>query len=122
LGVFGGAPGTNGGTIAFTSWPYGWAAVIQMIGGTLVALGVFTRPVALLCSGSMAYAYFTVNQKFGLLPVENNGDSAALFAWTFLLIAVLGPGSWALGSLFERRGITAQTTAGAQQEKRPSAV
>jgi putative oxidoreductase len=57
----------------------------------------------LLCSGSMAYAYFTVHQVDGLLPVENGGEKAALFAFAFLLIAVLGNGGWALESSLQGR-------------------
>ena len=80
------------------SWPSWWASVIQALGGALVMVGFGTRWAALLCSGSMAYAYFTVHQVDGLLPVENGGEKAALFAFAFLLIAVLGNGGWALES------------------------
>jgi putative oxidoreductase len=79
-------------------WPSWWASVIQAVGGALVMVGFGTRWAALLCSGSMAYAYFTVHQVDGLLPVENGGEKAALFAFAFLLIAVLGNGGWALES------------------------
>ncbi|GAA1533287.1 DoxX family protein [Kribbella lupini] len=80
------------------AWPSWWASVIQAVGGALVMVGFGTRWAALLCSGSMAYAYFTVHQVDGLLPVENGGEKAALFAFAFLLIAVLGNGGWALES------------------------
>ena len=53
FGIFGGAKGT-GGHVAFGAWPSWWAAVIQLVAGGLVLLGLFTRPAALLCSGSMA--------------------------------------------------------------------
>ncbi|GAB2566865.1 DoxX family protein [Kribbella endophytica] len=79
-------------------WPSWWAAAIQGVAGALVMVGFGTRWAALLCSGSMAYAYFTVHQVDGLLPVENGGEKAALFAFAFLLIAVLGNGGWALES------------------------
>jgi putative oxidoreductase len=59
-------------------------------------LGLGTRYAALLCSGSMAYAYFTVHQVDALLPVQNGGEKAALFCFAFLLIAFLGNGAWAL--------------------------
>ncbi|GAA1704698.1 DoxX family protein [Kribbella sp. NPDC056951] len=77
-------------------WPSWWAAVIQMVGGALVAIGFGTRYAALLCSGSMAFAYFTVHQVDALLPVQNGGEKAALFCFAFLLIAFLGNGAWAL--------------------------
>ncbi|MEV0798241.1 DoxX family protein [Kribbella sp. NPDC050281] len=56
-----------------------------------------TRYAALLCSGSMAYAYFTVHQVDALLPVQNGGEKAALFCFAFLLIAFLGNGTWSVG-------------------------
>jgi putative oxidoreductase len=80
-----------------------------------VALGLFTRPAALICSGSMAYAYFTVHQPTGLLPIDNNGEPSALFAWIFLLLAVFGPGPWALERLLPAGGTEAQPRAAADQ-------
>ena len=78
------------------AWPSWWAALIQLIGGTAVMLGFGTRIAALICSGSMAYAYFTVHQPKELLPLTNGGEKAAMFAFAFLLIAVLGTGRWAV--------------------------
>jgi putative oxidoreductase len=89
--------------IAPLVWPSWWAAAIQGVAGALVMVGFGTRWAALLCSGSMAYAYFTVHQVDGWLPVENGGEKAALFAFAFLLIAVLGNGSWALESSLQGR-------------------
>ncbi|MFF9150496.1 DoxX family protein [Streptomyces sp. NPDC014861] len=80
-------------------WPGWWAAVIQLAGGTLVLLGLAAQPAALLCSGSMAYAYFVHHQPDGLFPLENGGETAALFCWAFLLVAALGPGRWTLAEL-----------------------
>jgi putative oxidoreductase len=71
---------------------------MQLVGGVAVALGLSTRVVALLCSASMAYAYFTVHQPDGLLPIQNSGEAAAIFCFGFLLIAFLGSGRWALTS------------------------
>ncbi|WP_330280422.1 MULTISPECIES: DoxX family protein [unclassified Streptomyces] len=99
FGVMGGAVGTHGGSVPLGAWPGWWAAVIQLVGGILVALGLFIRPTALICSGSMAYAYFTVHQPTGLLPIENNGEPSALYAWIFLMFAAFGPGPWALERL-----------------------
>ncbi|MEV0055481.1 DoxX family protein [Saccharopolyspora shandongensis] len=84
------------------AWPSWWAGIIQFVGGGLVLLGLFTRPAALVCSGAMAFAYFTVHQPRGLLPIQNAGVPAALYAWFFLLIAVLGAGPFALDALFRR--------------------
>ncbi|HEV3356254.1 MAG TPA: DoxX family protein [Pseudonocardiaceae bacterium] len=105
FGVFGGAPGTHGGTYAFGTWPGWWASAIELACGVLVALGIGTRVAALICSGVMAYAYFTVHIEHALLPLENGGEPAALYSWIFLLIAVMGPGPWALRA---RLGKTAQ--------------
>ncbi|HEY4018515.1 MAG TPA: DoxX family protein [Pseudonocardiaceae bacterium] len=102
FGVFGGASGTHGGTVAFGTWPDWWAAVIELIGGVLVALGIGTRVAALIGSGAMAFAYFTVHIKHGLLPLENSGEPAALYSWIFVLIAVIGPGPWALAAKLNR--------------------
>ncbi|NEA35001.1 DoxX family protein [Streptomyces sp. SID13031] len=80
-------------------WPGWWASAIQAVGGAFVMVGLGTRYAALLCSGSMAYAYFTVHQSGALLPVQNGGEKAALFSFAFLLIAFLGSGAWALEKL-----------------------
>lgn len=103
FGILGGAVGTHGGTVPLGAWPGWWAAVIQLAGGVLVALGLFTRAAALVCSGSMAYAYFMVHQPTGALPIENNGEPAALYAWIFLLIAVFGSGPWSVEALLGGR-------------------
>jgi uncharacterized membrane protein YphA (DoxX/SURF4 family) len=81
-----------------------WAGIIELLCGGLVLLGLFTRPAAILCSGAMAYAYFVVHQQFGLLPIQNKGELAAVYSWFFLLIAILGPGAFALDALRRRRG------------------
>lgn len=106
FGVLGGAVGTHGGTVAFLAWPGWWAAAIQLICGSLVILGVGTRFAALLASGSMAFAYFTVHFPNSPFPIENEGDPSALFAWSFLLIAAIGPGPWTIVELARKTGRT----------------
>ncbi|MDQ3763875.1 MAG: DoxX family protein [Actinomycetota bacterium] len=101
FGAFGGID-DNGAAAPFGSWPIWWAGVIEMGGGGLVLLGLFTRVAALLCSGAMAFAYFTVHQPQALLPLQNGGELAALLCWIFLLIAVLGPGPFALDAMLRR--------------------
>ncbi|MGW7446989.1 DoxX family protein [Kitasatospora sp. NPDC054795] len=101
FGVLGGAKG--GGTVPLGQWPGWWAALIQLVGGALVLLGAGTRPAALLCSGSMAYAYFTVHQEHALLPLQNGGEASVLFCWAFLAIATLGSGPYALDRLLTHR-------------------
>ncbi|MGH3673415.1 MAG: DoxX family protein [Pseudonocardiaceae bacterium] len=109
LGAFGGVD-KHGATAPVGSWPLWWAGMIHLVGGGLVLIGLFTRPAALLCSGAMAFAYFTVHQPLGLLPLQNHGEPAALYSWIFLLIAILGPGSLALDTALRRQG-TGQTPA-----------
>jgi putative oxidoreductase len=89
-------------------WPDWWAALIQFAGGLLVLAGFGTRLAAMICSGSMAYAYFVVHQPDGLLPLNNGGEKAALFCWSFLLIATLGPGRWSLDGVLTRRRTVVQ--------------
>ncbi|WP_129306101.1 DoxX family protein [Streptomyces sp. L2] len=97
--LFGVLGGPHGAEPAFAAWPGWWAAVIQLLGGALVLCGLGTRAAALLCSGSMAYAYFDVHQRHAVMPIQNGGEAAVMFCWSFLLIAALGPGRWALASL-----------------------
>ena len=100
-GLWGGVD-FKGGSIPFGQWPGWYAGVIETVAGALVFVGFATRPAALLCSGAMAYAYFTVHLPLGLLPMENMGGEAALFAWIFLLIGVMGPGAFAVDNIIRR--------------------
>ncbi|MFD8706040.1 DoxX family protein [Kitasatospora sp. NPDC059648] len=101
FGVLGGTKG--GGSLPLGQWPGWWAALIQLAGGSLVLLGAGTRYAALLCSGSMAYAYFTVHQEHALLPLQNGGEPSVMFCWAFLAIAVLGSGPYSLDRLLSTR-------------------
>jgi len=89
--------------VAIGAWPSWWAGLIELGAGTLIALGLFTRFAAVLCSGAMAYAYFTVHQAGGMLPLENKGELAALYSWVFLMIAIVGPGALSIDSIRRRR-------------------
>ena len=91
-----GWPATKSGAVPFGTWPYWWAGVIELAVGVLVALGLFTRIAAVIGSGTMAFAYFTEHQAKGLLPIENGGELATLYCFAFLLIALIGPGAFAL--------------------------
>src|SRR5690242_3753151 len=70
FGVLGGNFGHGRALPAF-AWPGWWAALIELVTGALVLVGLLTRPAAFLASGTMAYAYFTVHQRHALLPIEN---------------------------------------------------
>lgn len=101
FGVLGGA--AVGGTIDAGTWPGWYAAVIQLVGGGLVLLGLGTRAAAVVSSGSMAYAYFKVHQPGALWPMENGGEASVMFCWAFLLLAFTGSGAFGLDRLLARR-------------------
>ena len=98
FGIFGGNRG-SGHAAPVGSWPGWYAGLIELVCGLLVMAGLLTVPAAVLASGSMAYAYFTVHQPHGLLPLENGGDAPALFCCAFLAIAVVGAGPWSVDGL-----------------------
>ena len=72
------------------------AGVIELVGGALVALGLFSRYAAFIASGEMAAAYFMVHLQRGLYPALNGGDAAVLFCFIFLYLAAAGPGAFAI--------------------------
>ena len=75
------------------------AALIEVIGGALVAVGLFTRIAAFVCSGEMAFAYFMAHAPKGFFPIApagNGGELAIVYCFVFLYIAAAGPGPWAL--------------------------
>ncbi len=74
---------------------YGAAAIIEVVGGVLIAVGLLTRPAAFVAAGEMAVAYFTAHQPQGALPVQNMGMPAVLFCFAFLYVAARGAGIWA---------------------------
>jgi putative oxidoreductase len=83
-------------------WPFWYAGVIELVCGALVLLGLATRAAAFLCSGIMAFAYFTEHQQDGLFPLQNGGLAPVLFCWGFLLVVFFGPGALALERLVGR--------------------
>jgi putative oxidoreductase len=101
FGILGGAAGSGKSVSPFV-WPGGFAALIQLIGGGLVLIGLGTRYAAVLCSGSMAYAYFTVHMDKALFPIQNGGELAALFSWAYLMIAFIGAGPISLDAVINR--------------------
>ena len=72
------------------------AAIIELVVGTLIALGLFTRIAAFIASGEMAVAYFMAHLPRGFWPVVNNGEGAILFCFVFLYVAAAGPGAWSI--------------------------
>jgi putative oxidoreductase len=102
FGFFGGIDGQGGG-VPFGSFPGWWGSALELTGAVLLLIGLASRPAALLLSGVMAYAYFTVHAPMGLLPLQNMGEPAAVYSWVFLLFAVVGPGTFAVDTLLKRR-------------------
>ena len=80
----------------------GVAGLLELIGGTLVMIGLFTRPAAFVLSGEMAFAYFMAHAPHAFLPLLNHGESAVLYCFLFLYLAFAGPGPWSVDAL--RRG------------------
>ena len=81
----------------------GVAGVLELFGGALLLLGLYTRPVAFLLSGLMAFAYFIAHAPRNFWPLINHGELAALFCFVFLYLALAGGGSWSVDRLLMRR-------------------
>ena len=79
------------------------AGVIELVGGTLIAVGLFTRPAAFIASGTMAAAYFMAHASQSFWPVVNQGEAAIMFCFIFFYLVFAGGGSWSLDSLLRRR-------------------
>jgi putative oxidoreductase len=98
FGWFGGMPPG----VAMT--PLVWtAAIIEVGGGIALMLGLFTRPVAFVCSGEMAVAYFKFHQPGGFWPIQNHGEEAVLLCFLFLFLWANGAGRWSLDTLIQNR-------------------
>ena len=73
-----------------------FAGVIELVAGTLITIGLFTRPAAFVASGTMAFAYFIAHAPQNFFPALNGGDAAILFCFFFLYLVFAGPGSWSI--------------------------
>ncbi|TPW30594.1 DoxX family protein [Martelella alba] len=74
----------------------GVAGLMEIVGGVLIILGLFTRPAAFILSGQMAFAYFMMHAPNSFFPALNGGDAAILFCFLFLFFVFSGPGAFAL--------------------------
>ena len=82
----------------------GIAGWMELVGGALLLVGLFTRPVAFLLSGLMAFAYFIAHApKAPFFPLMNGGEAAVLFCFIFLYLSVAGGGPWSVDALRSRR-------------------
>ena len=82
----------------------GIGGVLELVGGALIVLGLFTRPVAFLLSGMMAVAYFQFHaMSGGLFPMVNGGELAALYCWVFLFVFFAGPGAFSVDGMLAKK-------------------
>ena len=101
LGFFGGMNG-KGGTVAFGSL-FWIAGGLELIGGLLLVLGLFTSPVAFVLCGEMAVAYFKAHFPHGFFPLANHGELAVLYCFLFLYLWTAGAGPLSLDSLVRKK-------------------
>ena len=78
---------------------FGIGAVIELVCGTLILLGLFTRPAAFLAAGQMAVAYWMFHAPQSPFPVVNNGDAAILYCFVFLYLVAAGPGAFSIDGM-----------------------
>jgi putative oxidoreductase len=94
--------GVLGGTVAIHTTKGAIAGTVELVGGILIAIGLFTRIAAFISSGEMAFAYFLVHAKTSFWPIVNKGDLPIVYCFLFLYIAVRGPRRFSLDALLFR--------------------
>jgi len=82
---------------------FGVAGMFELVGGTLLILGLFTRPVAFVLSGEMAAAYFIEHFPHSFFPIQSEGDLAVVLCFTFLYLCFAGGGPWSLDAVLRSR-------------------
>lgn len=82
----------------------GLSGLFELIGGALIVIGLFTRPVAFILAGMMAVAYFMAHAPQGFFPLLNGGELAVLYCFAFLYLSAAGGGSWSLDRIVRRAG------------------
>lgn len=88
-------PGANGGVVDLSTLA-GWSGPIELVGGVLMVLGLFSRPTAFILSGFTAVAYWMAHAPRSPYPITNGGELAALYCFAFLYLVFAGPGPWSL--------------------------
>jgi putative oxidoreductase len=86
-----------------------FAGVLEFFGGLLLMVGLFTRPVAFIVAGEMAFAYFTRHAPGGFWPILNRGELAVLYCFIWLYLVAAGGGPWSLDALLASRRRSAQS-------------
>lgn len=102
------------GTMKLFGWPtgqpmelislMGLAGVIEVVGGVLLAVGLFTRTTAFIVAGFLAVAYFMAHAPQAFLPILNSGELAVLWCFVALYIWIAGPGPWSVDAAIARGG------------------
>ncbi len=87
--------GTDGMTLT--------SGTLELVGGALIVVGLFTRPVAFILSGMMAVAYFMAHAPQGFYPLLNGGELAALYCFAFLYLSAAGAGPWSLDAIIRKK-------------------
>ena len=83
---------------------YGLAGSLEIVGGILLVLGLFTRPVAFILAGEMAFAYWMGHAPRAVYPLLNGGDASILYCFWFLYLAFAGGGAWRLDRILSKKG------------------
>src|SRR3954454_15383792 len=78
----------------------GIQGLLELVGGLLLAIGLFTRPVAFILAGNMAVAYFMAHAPQNFFPITNRGDAAVLYCFIFFYIFFAGPGPWSVDAIW----------------------
>lgn len=78
------------------------AGILELVGGTLILIGLFTRPTAFVLSGQMAVAYFMAHASNGFLPILNQGELAVLYSFVFLYFSVAGAGAFSVDRMLKK--------------------
>jgi putative oxidoreductase len=102
--LFGFPAAMEGGNVALFSL-FGLSAILELVGGALILVGLFTRPVAFLLAGEMAVAYWMVHAPQNVYPILNGGESAILFCFVFLYLVFAGPGALSLDAARSETGL-----------------
>jgi putative oxidoreductase len=93
--------GAQPGQVALLSL-FGIAGLVEFVGGALLIVGLFTRPVAILLCGEMAVAYFFTHASQGVFPSLNGGELAILYCFAFLYLGCAGAGQWSIDAVRRR--------------------
>jgi putative oxidoreductase len=87
----------------------GLAGVLEVFGGFLILIGLFTQPVAFILSGEMAFAYFMAHAPQGFWPVLNHGEAAVLYCFLYLYLAAVGGGPWSVDQVLARKPVAVRS-------------